>query len=285
MSDSPAILVVGGDSLVGRHLVDFLRRRGDRVVETSRRSERIAAGALALDLATDPARWAPLPPLDGAVLCAAVARMQDCGADPLATAQVNVHGITALAERLAASGVPTVFLSSDKVFDGSRPRRRHDEATCPITEYGRQKAAAEAAMPRSAAILRLSKIVLPDLDLFRSWARDLRSGRPITPFEDLTLAPVPVELVAATIARLIDEQASGTFHLTGDHDVNYVAAAQVLAAALGSDPALIRPRPSGSGLPPCPHTTLDMSQERALWGLQPPETTATLAAIARKLAA
>src|SRR5258708_4380464 len=99
MTDDRAILVVGGDSMVGRHLADFLRRRGDQVIETSRRAERIMAGVVALDLAADPASWPALPPLQGAALCAAVARMQDCARDPAATARVNVTGMVALAQR------------------------------------------------------------------------------------------------------------------------------------------------------------------------------------------
>ena len=283
MSGRNPVLVIGADGLVGGHVAAFLRRRGGPVIESSRRRERIAAGALALDLAADPARWPALPPLAGAVICAAMARLQDCERDPAGTARVNVTGAAALAERLAAADVPTVFLSSDKVFDGTRPQRRRDERPCPNTEYGRQKAAAEAAMPPSAAILRLSKVVAPEMALFGSWAAELRAGRPITPFWDLMLAPVPVELVAATIAHLIDERRSGIFQLTGDRDVSYVAAAQALVTALGSEPALIEPR--ASGLPPCPHTTLDMGRERELWGLAAPGTAATLLQLSRTVAA
>ena len=283
MTDAPAILVVGGDSLVGRALAAHLRGRGDRVLETTRRADATGRGALKLDLAADPATWPDLPPLKGAALCAAIARLQDCERDPVLSRRVNVEAISALAHRLAAAGVPTVFLSSDKVFDGLRPLRRRDESTCPNTEYGRQKAAAEAAMPAEAAILRLSKVTAPSLDLFRGWARDLAAGRPITPFTDMVLAPVPVGLVAETIARLLDERRSGLFHLTGARDVSYAAAARLIADVLGADPALIRERASGANPPPSPCTALDMSVETALWGLAPPPAETVLRGLALDL--
>jgi dTDP-4-dehydrorhamnose reductase len=284
MTDAPAILVVGGDSLVGGALAAYLRARGDRVVETSRRAERIASGALRLDLAGDPASWPALPQLKGAALCAAVARLQDCEQDPAGSRRINVEGIAALAHRLIAAGVPTVFLSTDKVYDGLRPQRRREEPACPTTEYGRQKAAAEAAMPAQAAVLRLSKVVSPTLELFRGWRRELAAGRPITPFSDLMLAPVPVELVAQVIARLMDERRSGLYHLTGARDVTYVEAARALSATLGSDPALVQPRTSNVGPAPVPYTALDMSVERTLWQLAPPEPDAVLRQLAAALA-
>jgi dTDP-4-dehydrorhamnose reductase len=285
MTDAPAILVVGGDGLVGGVLAAHLRARGDRVVETSRRNDRIAAGALKLDLAADPASWPELPPLKGAVLCAAIARLQDCEQDPRGSWRVNVEGVAALARRLTAAGVATVFLSTDKVYDGTRAQRRREEPTCPTTEYGRQKAAAEAAMPAEAAILRLSKVVSATLPLFAGWSRDLAAGRPITPFSDLMMAPVPVELVVKVIARLIDERRSGLFHLTGARDVNYVEAARVLAETLGCDPGLVQSRTANVGVVPVPYTALDMSLERSLWGLAPPEPDAVLRQLAVALAA
>lgn len=283
MTDAPAILVVGGDSLVGAALAAHLRARGDSVIETSRRPERIAAGALALDLAADPGTWPDLPPLKGAALCAAVARLQDCERDPAGSRRVNVEGTAALARRLAEADVATVFLSTDKVFDGTRPRRRRDDPACPDSAYGRQKADAEAAMPTAAAILRLSKVVSPTLDLFQGWTRDLKAGRAITPFDDLMMAPVSVERVVDLTARLIDERRSGLFQLSGAEDVNYVEAARILALRLGTDPALIHPRPSGGTT--ARHTTLDMSIERGLWGLTPPLVEVTLGDLARRLAA
>jgi dTDP-4-dehydrorhamnose reductase len=284
MTDAPAILVVGGDGFVGRVLTAHFRARGDRVIETTRRVGRTAADVLTLDLAADPGAWPALPPLRGAVLCAAIARLQDCERDPAASRRVNVDAPAALAQRLAVAGVPTVFLSSDKVFDGRMAQRRRFDLTCATTEYGRQKAAAERAMPRDVAILRLSKVVSPTVELFQAWVRDLRAGRPITPFEDLTMAPIRVELVAETVSRLLDERRSGIFHLTGDRDVSYVEAAHIVATAIGAAPALVQARPSGTVPPPVQHTTLAMDWEAERWRLASPPTTETLRRLAAELA-
>lgn len=138
-------------------------------------------------------------------------------------------------------------------------------------------------MPPPAAILRLSKVVSPMLALFQGWMRDLRAGTPITPFDDLMMAPVPVECVADFTARLLDERRGGVFQLSGAADVNYVEAARLLALQLGADPELVHPRPSGGTT--ARHTTLDMSIERGLWGMAPPDAQVTLRDLAQRLAA
>ena len=64
--------------------------------------------------------------------------------------------------------------------------------TCPVSEYGRQKARTEAAlrqhMDRGApvAILRLAKVVSPDMPLIDGWIEALAAGKPIRAFRDMT---------------------------------------------------------------------------------------------------
>src|SRR6185312_234130 len=66
-----------------------------------------------------------------------------CARDPVGTAKVNVESVTRLLAEIMAAGATPIYLSTDYVFDGSRPLRREDEPQAPNTEYGRQKAAVE----------------------------------------------------------------------------------------------------------------------------------------------
>lgn len=171
-----------------------------------------------------------------------------------------------------------MLLSSDKVFDGTEPRRDRNDDPCPACEYGRQKAAAEAgvlALGGQGAVLRLSKVLTPDLDLLADWARDLDAQEPITPFHDLYLAPVPMDLVARTTAHIAKDRAMGVYHCTGAADHNYVDLAHALAASLGADPALIQPTSCQAANIPAAarprHTTLEMAIEEQRWGITAPE--------------
>jgi dTDP-4-dehydrorhamnose reductase len=280
------ILIVGGDSEIARAAAAHLRERGHEVLATTRRADHIAPDRPLLDLAGPVDDW-PLPPdIDAACLCAAIARLNDCARDPAGSAQVNVTGITTLADKLLACGIPVLFLSTDKVFDGSRAHVPAEAPPCPVSEYGKQKAAAEAALVahmargEPAAILRLAKIVSPGIELLRQWIANLVAGRPIRAFHDMQMAPTPVALVAAAIEQLLTTPKPGIVQLTGPRDIAYNEIALHLAAKLGADPALVEKASAHSaGLPPgstAPHTTLDSSALRERFGIVVPDATVVI---------
>ncbi len=280
------VLIVGGDSEIAGAATTHLRQRGHEVLATTRRPDRVAANRPHLDLSRPAGDW-PIPAgIDAACLCAAIARLADCASDPSGSAQVNVTGIVTLSDRLLARGIPVLFLSTDKVFDGTRAQVPADAPPCPVSEYGRQKAEAEAALVahmrqgEPAAILRLAKIVSPGMGLLRSWVASLAAGKPIRAFHDMHMAPTPVALVAEAIERLLAAPSAGVFQLTGPCDVAYSDVALHLARKLGADPALVEKVSAYSaGLPPgstASHTTLDSTALRDRFGITVPDAVAVI---------
>ena len=270
MTPTGRILVVGGDGLVGAGLTRHLIAAGVEVVATTRRRD----GPLFLDVAAAAEAAPALPRVDAAVLCAGIARLADCDRDPEGSRRVNVDGIVGVATALVRQGAYVLHLSSDKVFDGQVAQRRRDEPTCPLTRYGEQKVAAEAgvlALAGEVGVLRLSKVLAPSLPLLNDWAAALRAGRPIAPFTDMYLAPIPLDLLCALISRLLQARALGLYQCSGAADRNYVDLATSLARNLSAAPDLIAP--CRSGLDPSalsPNTTLDMSVEVERFGIGQP---------------
>jgi dTDP-4-dehydrorhamnose reductase len=281
-------LVVGGDSEIGGAAAAEMRRRR-HVVTTTRRTGGAGGDRIALDLAGDLSGWEPPAGVTAACICAAVARLADCAADPAASARINVTGTLALAERLIARGSYVLFLSTNQVFDGRTPHVAADAPTTPVSEYGKQKARAEAAlqalMARGApvGILRLAKVVSPRTALLRDWRAALAAGTPIRAFHDMTMAPAPMEAVARAIEALMGDRAAGIFQLTGPRDVTYAEVGRFLAERLGADPALVaRTSVTQAGLPAGigpPHTTLDSSALRARYGVVVPDAWDVLDAV------
>lgn len=284
------VLIVGGDSLIGGHAARRLAGVGLTVHATTRRTDDAlrSPDRPFVDLAAR--EWSGLDDTRyrTAVLCAAVARLADCRRDPDGAAAVNVTGTLALARRLAERGTRVLFLSTNQVFDGTAAPRQADAPACPVTEYGRQKTAAEAgilALP-GAGVLRLTKIVHRGMALFDGWVADLRAGRPIAPFGDFRFAPVEVGLVAETILRLCRLEAAemaGIWQLSAPADITYADAARHIAERLGCDPALVRPvfgvaaGALGGDLPP-PFSALDSGRIRDRLGLAPPDAATAVAA-------
>lgn len=260
------VLLLGGDGFVALELARHLPRLGWEVLPTSRRP----GAERRLDLA-DPDAFVPPPGVDAAVLVAGVARPAACEADPAGSRAVNADGPARLLPRLAAAGLRVLALSTDKVFDGTAPMRRRDEPPRPAIEYGRQKAAMEAAaLAAGAAVLRLSRVVAPGFALFSGWRAELAAGRPIAPFADMTLAPVEASRVADLVSAVLRSGGGGVYQASGDRDLTYAEAALALARAWGADPDLVRPVPApaaAAGPRLSAHTTLDMSRERAEFGI------------------
>lgn len=275
------ILIVGGDSEIASAATAHLRSIGLGVVATTRRADRVGNDRPFLDLGRPVDDW-PIPDgVSAACFCAAIARLADCARDLEGSARVNVTGTVALADKLLARDIPVLFLSTDKVFDGNRPQVSADTPPCPVSEYGRQKAAAEAALGERmregapAAILRLAKVVSPGMELLRQWIASLRAGKPIRAFEDMMMAPTPVALVAQAIERLLTEPNTGIFQLTGPRDVAYSGVALHIAHRFGADSALVEAVSAYSaGLPAgstAPNTTLDSSALRERYTIAVPD--------------
>ena len=125
-----------------------------------------------------------------------------------------------------------------------------------MTEYGRQKAEAEAALLAPYAplasgapgasggdvlVVRLTKVITPG-DLFDQWRKDLLAGKTIRPFSDMPVAPVSLEAAAAVLAELAATGASGIRHVSAPRDISYAEAARRLAERLGVSPDLVRPQ-------------------------------------------
>ena len=280
------ILIVGGESEIATAAAACLRATGREVVATTRRQQRVAADRPFLDLAGRVADW-PIPQgIGAACICAAIARLADCARDPDGSAAVNVTGTIALADRLLAEDIPVLFLSTDKVFDGSRPHVPPLAPPCPVSEYGRQKAATEAALGEyrrrgaPVTVLRFAKIVSPGMALLRQWIASLAAGNSIRAFADMMMAPTPVSLAAMAIERLLAAGGSGIFQLTGPRDLAYSEIALRLARHIGADPALVEPVSAYSaGQPPgstARHTTLDSSALRERFGIAAPDVGAVI---------
>lgn len=274
-------LLVGGDSEIGVATHRFLKESGRSSFATTRRTDRGAPDRPLLDLSSPLDAWEAPPGTRAACIFAAVARLADCANDPAGSARINVTQTLALIDRLLARGICVLFLSTNQVFDGLTPHVAPDAPPSPVSEYGRQKARTEVAlrahMNKGArvAILRLAKVVSPDMALIRGWVDALSRGEPIRAFHDMMLAPMPTELVVRAIAALLDDRAPGIFQLTGPRDISYADVGDHIAKRLGADPALVARVPAAlAGMPKGatpPHTTLDSSALAQRYGLIAPE--------------
>jgi dTDP-4-dehydrorhamnose reductase len=274
-------LIVGGESEIGAAAFAALESQGRAAVATTRRSDLVGRNRPFLDLADSLVGWESPADVTSACVCAAVARLADCAADPQKSAHINVTQTLTLVEKLLRRGIYVLFLSTNQVFNGRVAQVPPDTPHSPVSEYGRQKARTEAVllehMARGAPIgvLRLAKVVSPRMPLLQRWIADLARGKPIGAFSDMTLAPTHIASVCSAIGALLTARASGVFQLTGPRDVSYAEVGRFLAGKLGVEPSLVQVMSArAAGLPEGAtplHTTLDSSELHNLFGLDAPD--------------
>ena len=223
------LLVVGGDSVIGEAVLSLARGRGLTCAGTSRRR----AGGIHFNLAK-PDAYA-LPDARRVLLAAAISG-RECETNPADAAEANVIGTTALIRSLADRQSRILFLSTSQVFDGTHPLRREEDPTNPLTEYGRQKVAGEAAtlaLAEDGAVLRLGKVFSHRTPIVEGWKSRIENGLPITAFSDMTCAPTSLAFTATAVLAVLLGRGSGIYHASSDHGVSWYDIACHGARTLG----------------------------------------------------
>jgi len=250
MARGDNVLVLGGSSFVGRHL---LKRLGpDRAVGSFRTAP--LDGGLRFDALTDDlARLIPQPEdFSHAVVLLGETHPDRCVADPAWSRALNVDAVCRIIDRLVAWRIVPVFTSTEFVFDGTKGRYREDDAAKPILLYGTQKLEVERHLKGCGhrhLIVRLAKVYGDDPNdstLFSDWLPSIERGETIRCAADQAFSPVHVDDVAEAITRGIDRDLTGLYHLSGNRRYHRVDLLELLLKAYRAVHG-----PAGASLEPC----------------------------------
>ena len=248
METKPAVLVVGGDSLVGGGTARAMTLQGHDVYTTTRRRDTVQGNRVYLDFESDAPFRAPSN-VSYAFLIAAATSYERCERDPQARV-INEQLIPQMVATLLEQGLHVTFISTNSVFGGERPWPHEDDAHTPLIPYARQKSSGEAEIRASAErlgalsrlnIVRLTKILNAGVSPLPAWLAAWKRHQPIEPFADLVFAPISLAFVADALARIGERRVSGNLHISGAANISYVDLANALARKLGVDANLIRP--------------------------------------------
>lgn len=155
-----------------------------------------------------------------------------------------------VAEMMAELGVPTVLVSTDNVFDGTRGGRRPGDPINPQNAYGRIKADAERLLLAGghALVLRVSLVYGWTGERHRATygQRCLVAASRSEPLEaptDQDFTPIHVADVAEVVTALCQAERppTGLAHLSGPEELSRFDFARTAYRLAGADEALVRP--------------------------------------------
>lgn len=198
------------------------------------------------------------------IIHAAAERRPDvCEADDAGSEALNVEAVWYLGRAAARVGSRFIHISTDYVFDGTKPPYTEGDATNPLNAYGRQKLrgefAALAAHP-APAILRIPVLFGPTNDLsesaitfFVGVVRD--ASKPVTLDDWQIRVPTFTPDIAQTLVRMANamvdgsvpsEALRGIFHYSSNDTATRLGIARQIGDILGLPTSHI----TGSAEPP-----------------------------------
>lgn len=254
------IVVTGATGMLGRATMTRLRRNaGDEIVGLchTRTGEGLVPADLG-DLAAVPALLDRLAP-EVIVHTAAIRKPDEFAADEARAYHLNVDATAELARWVGAHpGTFLIFISTDYVFDGTKPPYAVDAPVQAVNGYGRSKVDGEAAVrtfaPGQSAILRVPILygdveTLDESSVTTVLKQVLRLGEPGNErysksnpiiLDDWSVRyPTHVADVADILAQLVAKKLAGTWHWSGSEALTKLDMGRLAAEKLGFDTRLL----------------------------------------------
>lgn len=274
MTTHPArLLITGGSSYLGQHLVPLARQAGWETFYTWYSADPLGQpGGMRLDLRLVDDVLRTVDEIDPAVI------IHLAGSNRTPDMERVIEGGAAAVVEAAGQGERRlIFMSTDVVFDGRHPPYSETDLPNPVHAYGRAKAAAEQIVQGSPnhVIVRTSLIYgLEWVDRGTAWMIDaLQKGQPVTLFTDQLRNPVWVNTLAEACLELAVNDYRGVLHVAGSQILSRAAFGERLLDWWGVASRVgLQAGPMPDGAPWPADTTLDISRARQLlktrlWGV------------------
>ena len=230
------VFVTGAGGQLGHDVVAACATAGDDVVATGR-------AELDVTVRSDvTAAIAAIRP-DVVFHCAAWTAVDDCESDPDRAFAVNAEAVRWAREASELAGAHLVTISTDYVFDGTleRPYNERD-APNPRSVYGRSKLAGEGEAGPNATIVRTSWVCGEHgSNMVRTVLRLAAEGDALSFVDDQRGCPTFTADLAPMLRRLALERRAGIHHVTNQGAVSWYEFVRSIVAAIGKDPAMVRP--------------------------------------------
>ena len=220
------ILLLGGTSFTGSHILDRLGRR-----HAFRRAGRDAdASDVVFDVhAHDPGSLAAeLERADVVINCFSNGDVDSCERNPGPSRRLNLDFPKALCLLQREHDFDLVHFSSNAVYDGDHPLYSETSERLPINTYGRLKSEADRYLQdESERCTVLRPITMFGRLLgeqrhnpFSFFFDKLHRGEDVVAVNDVYVNMLHVDVLVACVAEVLERRVFGEFNISGDDVVN-----------------------------------------------------------------
>lgn len=165
--------------------------------------------------------------------------------------KLNVSVPEVLAINCSNSGKYLIHISTDYIFDGSKPSPYKEEDTPgPVNWYGTTKMLGEDKVSGVSPEFLIVRPEMPysarfdkKLDIARTFVKLLREGKEINGVSDQKITPVFVDSLVDGLLRLLEAKAWGIYHLASTDYTTPYDLAILIAEKFGLNKSLVKTVP------------------------------------------
>lgn len=249
------VLITGANGFVGYYVTKLLLEKGYQVIATGRGDCRLPFSKEHLfsyyqmdftDADSVKLVFEKTEP-DAVIHSGAVSKPDECELNKEKAWNINVQGTINLLREAENLKSFFLFVSTDFVFDGEKGMYTEEDDCQPVNFYGFTKMQAEGITETSSipyTIVRTCLVYGVPLQGKRSniftWVKNsLESGQPIKVVDDQWRTPTSVEDLAEGIELIIQQGATGVYHISGEEGMSPYGFACRVADHFGLNKQLI----------------------------------------------
>tara|TARA_B100001765_G_scaffold155927_1_gene100788 strand:- start:97 stop:990 length:894 start_codon:yes stop_codon:yes gene_type:complete len=219
----PKVLIIGGNSLVGSTLSNYVKDTFD-LYHTYHNTTISSKNSIQIDLVKEPQKILDLinkikPSL--VIHTVAYPNIDFCEKNKDAAHFLHVTITEKIAKICASIGTKILYFSTDAVFDGKQDGKYiESDLTNPLSYYGKTKLAAEKVLieaSRNNVVFRTTVIYGQySKSRFTNWVlNNLKQNKPVPAFTDQFNTPTLVDDLCKAILHIPDLDLSGIYHAAG----------------------------------------------------------------------
>jgi len=250
------ILITGSNGLLGQHLIKLLiETTGHTILATGRGASRLPFEVsdlydyFSLDItdgiAVNDFLLAHEPEI--IIHAAAMTQPDECELHEVECWNVNVTATRFLLDAAKKINARFIYISTDFVFDGLSGPYKETDIPGPVNYYGSSKLAAEKSVMESGlpwaivrTVLVYGNILVGNRSNVVSWVKEnLITAKPIKVVSDQWRTPTYVEDLARGILLVLEKNAAGIYHISGEEGMSPYDMAVATADYLQLDKSLM----------------------------------------------
>ena len=216
-----SLLLIGGNSSLAKSFKSYLKKNSINIKYLE--SNRNLNSEIFLDL-NNKSSFNNIPDnINIAIIFAGITSIDFCENHKNIAEKINLENTKILVEKLNNKNIKCLILSSSSVFGNSTQNNGEHDKKEPNTFYGSLKSQLEEEIKENKlnCIIRLTKVILPEMLLIRSWINDLKMNKSINAYSNLFISPISNISLNEMICDWVKFGYSGIYHLTSNNQLSY----------------------------------------------------------------